>query len=60
MIGAVPACRSGPIVRKLLQLPLGIIEGVAQGKVYILVSCTIDMETVGMDLRTGNDQVNLD
>jgi hypothetical protein len=49
------ARRSGPIVLKLLQLPLGIIEGVSQGKVYILVSCTIDMETVGMDLRTGDD-----
>jgi hypothetical protein len=43
------------MVLKLLQLPFGIIEGVAQGKVYILVSCTIDMETVSMDLRTGDD-----
>jgi hypothetical protein len=44
----------------LLQLPLGVVEGVAQGKVNIPVSCTIDVEAVGMDLRTGNDQVNLD
>ncbi|MDP9014092.1 MAG: hypothetical protein M3O41_15825 [Pseudomonadota bacterium] len=43
-----------------MQLPPGIVEGVAQRKVYILVPCTIDMETVGVDLRTGNDQVNLD
>jgi hypothetical protein len=44
-----------PIAVQVLQLSLGIIEGIAQGKIYILVSCTIDMETVGMDLRTGDE-----
>jgi hypothetical protein len=52
---AYHARRFGPIALKFLQLPLGIVEGVAQGKKNILVSCTIDMEAVGMDLRTGHD-----
>jgi hypothetical protein len=50
----------GPIALKLLQLPLGVIEGVAQGKAYMLVSCTIDVETIGLNLRTGDGQLNLD
>jgi len=54
------ARRLGPIGPKFLQLLPGIVEGVAQGKVYIPMSCTIDMETVGMDLRARHDQVNLD
>jgi hypothetical protein len=42
------------------QLPLGIVEGIAQGKIYVLVSGAVDMKTVGVDLRTGHGQVNLD
>ena len=45
---------------QVLQLPFGIIEGVAQGKIYILVSSAIGMKTVGVNLRTGHAQVNLD
>ena len=45
---------------QVLQLPFGIIEGVAQGKIYIFMSCAIGMKTVGVNLRTGHAQVNLD
>ena len=45
---------------QVLQLPFGIVECIAQGKIYILVSCAIGMKTVGVNLRTGHSQVNLD
>ena len=45
---------------QVLQLPLGIIEGIAHRKMYILVPSAIDIKAVGVDLRTGYDQVNLD
>ena len=48
------------IAMQLLQLPLGIMVGVAQGDVDILGCCALDMKTVGVDLRTGHAQVNLD
>jgi hypothetical protein len=44
-----------PIAVQVLQLPLGINEGIAQGKVYIPMSRAIDMKAVGVDLRTGDD-----
>jgi hypothetical protein len=43
-----------------LQLALRAIEGIAQGKIDIFVSRPVDMKTVGMDLRTGHGEVNLD
>jgi hypothetical protein len=43
-----------------LQLALRAIEGIAQGKIDILVSRTVDMKTVGMDLRAGHGEVNPD
>jgi hypothetical protein len=45
---------------QVLQLPLGIIKGIAQGEINILVSRTIYVKAVGVDLRTGHDQVNHD
>ena len=48
-----------PIAMQALQLPLGGIEGTAQGKVNIIVSCAVHMKTVGMDLRAGHGEVNL-
>jgi hypothetical protein len=41
-------------------LPLGIVESIAQREIYILVSRAIDMKAVGVDLRAGHHQVNLD
>jgi len=41
-------------------LPLGIVESIAQREIYILVSRAIDMKAVGVNLRAGHHQVNLD
>ncbi len=45
---------------QVLQLPFGVIEGIAQGKIYIFMPCAIGMKTVGVNLCTGHGQVNLD
>jgi hypothetical protein len=45
--------------REVLQLPLGIVERIAERKVNIVMSCAIDVKAVGMDVRAGHRQVNL-
>ena len=40
-------------------MPLGVIEGVAQGEIDILVPCAIDMKAVGVDVRSGHREIDL-
>jgi hypothetical protein len=44
---------------QVLQLPLGIVEGIAQGHIDVIVCCAIGMKTVGVDLCTRHAQVNI-
>jgi len=41
-------------------LPLGIVEGITQREIDILVSRAIDVKAVGVDLRAGHHQIDLD
>lgn len=45
---------------QVLQLPLGIVEGIAQRKIDILVPCAIAIEAVGVDLRARHGQIYSD
>lgn len=36
---------------------LALLKAVAQGKIDILVSCAVDMQAVGVDVRTGRSSV---
>ncbi len=44
---------------QFLQLPLGIVESIAQGDINILVARAIESKAVGMDPSTGYGQINL-
>src|SRR5208282_1423481 len=44
---------------QLLELPLGVIERIAQCKIDVLVACAIHLQTVGVDLRARHGQIDL-
>jgi hypothetical protein len=45
---------------QILQLPLGIHEGVAQRKINILMPGAVDLATVGVNVRARYGQIDLD